>query len=318
MLKFLSSSLKANYRAAYHCSVGFLPMQALSQSSGKALVGLSVPLIYSQSFKTTALCTASETASEIPLSEETKKQTTPKIFQYKICPFCNRVKSYLDFLQIEYDTVEVNPLNKSEIDFPVTTKKVPIAIFDGKVVEDSKNIIALISGTIVNESPRNFNKKDFFPADTEKWTEWSEKELAILLYPNITRSYAESRECFSYASDVKNWSWIQKVFIQYAGAAGMVVANGKIKKKYNIVDERKELQERIDVWLDAIKGKKFLHGDHVTLPDLQVFGVLKSVEGLSTFNEVMAQNKGLKIWYNNVNDTCPSMEKENSRIESKL
>ena len=34
------------------------------------------------------------------------------LFQYKICPFCHRVKAYLDFNGIAYKTVEVNPLTK--------------------------------------------------------------------------------------------------------------------------------------------------------------------------------------------------------------
>lgn len=299
--------------ATYHASV-FLSEACMSKSS-TLLIGLSVPIVYSRSFQSTALCTAAAAAAVTSPSstvvETDSGSGRMKIYQYKICPFCNRVKTYLDFLQIEYDTVEVNPVNKAEITFPVVSKKVPIAIVDRQVVEDSKNIIDLISTSLVDGSSRDFNKTEFF-IDSEKWTEWSEKELAILLYPNITRSFSESKECFDYANDVESWTWIQKFFIQYIGAVGMVFANGKIKKKYNIVDERKELQQRIDVWLHAIKGKKFLHGDNVSLSDLVVFGVLKSISGLSTFNELMSKNQELKEWYGRVDEMTPSFEKGNS------
>ena len=38
-----------------------------------------------------------------------------KLFQYQICPFCNIVKSTLDYTKVPYETIEVNPLTKAEI-----------------------------------------------------------------------------------------------------------------------------------------------------------------------------------------------------------
>ena len=38
-----------------------------------------------------------------------------RLFQYAICPFCNRVKAFLDYVGMDYETVEVNPLTKVEI-----------------------------------------------------------------------------------------------------------------------------------------------------------------------------------------------------------
>lgn len=38
-----------------------------------------------------------------------------QLYQYAICPFCNRVKALLDYARIEYSTIEVNPLTKAEI-----------------------------------------------------------------------------------------------------------------------------------------------------------------------------------------------------------
>ena len=87
----------------------------------------------------------------------------------------------------------------------------------------------------------------------------------------------------------------------------MFFANGKIKKKYGIVDERKELQEVLNVWCDALKGQNFLHGNDISLPDLLVFGVLKSIEGLTTFNVLMQENVVLREWYERVSKLTVSM-----------
>lgn len=52
------------------------------------------------------------------------------LYQYDVCPFCNKVKAMLDFHAIPYDVVEVNPLFKSELAFS-EYKKVPVLVIDG-------------------------------------------------------------------------------------------------------------------------------------------------------------------------------------------
>ena len=37
------------------------------------------------------------------------------LYQYEICPFCNKVKALLDLLAVPYTTVEVNPMSKGEL-----------------------------------------------------------------------------------------------------------------------------------------------------------------------------------------------------------
>jgi microsomal prostaglandin-E synthase 2 len=236
-------------------------------------------------------------------SDESKTKSIDKttVYQYLICPFCNRVKCYLDFCGVKYDTVEVNPLLKSEIKFPgVINKKVPVVVIDGKIIEDSSVIIQTVTQYGNEGSLPNFPSKKFFPDDTEQWNEWSEKKLAVMLYPNITRSWDESWECFSYVKDVNAWSWPMKSLVRVVGTGAMFLANGKIKAKYGIKDERRELLDVINVWSTALNGQKFLHGDEITMPDVLVFGVLNAIDGLTTFRELMKESPQLEKWYKDV------------------
>lgn len=232
----------------------------------------------------------------------------PKLYQYKICPFCNRVKSYLDFLGIEYDTVEVNPLTKSEIAFSKEHKKVPLAIIGDRVIGESGQIIEVITAAVKNSKMSQSDIDTLIPEDTAKWDEWSEKKLAVYLYPNITRSFSESWECFGYSKDIDTWSKPEQLLVRVFGAAAMSLANGKIKSKYGIKDERKELNEILSVWSDAVGEKKYLHGDQISLPDLMVFGVLKSIDGMQTFHDIMQDNTKVKAWYNRVAEQAASRE----------
>lgn len=271
------------------------------RNSYKGAISLSVVGASLLANQSKSLCTAA------PAVEVKATAFKPTVYQYIICPFCSRVKTYLDFCGVEYESVEVDPLTKSEIKkLNTVNKKVPIVIIKGQTVEDSSKIIEVITEMGRNKEIEGFPSEDFFPKDTEEWTVWSEKKLAVYLYPNISRNLEESWECFSYAENVPTWNFFQQKLVRVAGTAAMTAVNGKIKTKYHIVDERKELKETIQVWTDALKGQKFLHGDKVTMPDVMVFGVLKAIKGLRTFNEAMAENAVLKTWYDNVEAAIPA------------
>lgn len=241
----------------------------------------------SQSTNLKALCDGPSVPTETP--------TLPVIYQYQICPFCHRVKAYLDYLKINYESIEVNPLTKSEISFSRDHKKVPIARFDGQVMADS----AIIIRHITDKYGKKLMPESFFK-DSERWLEWSDRKLAIMLYPNITRSFDESWECFGYANNVDQWSSMQKFLVRTTGPAAMFFTNGKIKKKYGIVDERKELKEVLNEWVTALDGKKFINGDEITLADLMVFGTLRAIRNFQTFREIVAVDPVLKTWFDNV------------------
>jgi microsomal prostaglandin-E synthase 2 len=224
---------------------------------------------------------------------EASTQRIPRLYQYQICPYCHRVRAYLDFLKIEYEVIEVNPLSKSELNFSKEYKKVPIMEVRETIVNDSEEILNYITksynvpSTIVTE-------------DAAEWIRWSEKRLAVLLYPNITRSVTECWECFNYANYIYSWDIFSRLMVRTAGPIAMSFANNRIKKKAGIVDERKELKEVLLEWTAALGEKPFLHGNQITLPDLVVYGVLRAIEDFQTFREIMEENSILKNWYQRV------------------
>lgn len=54
-----------------------------------------------------------------------------KLYQYNICPFCCKVKAFMDWRGLEYSAIDVNPLTKAEISFSKDYRKVPIRMFSG-------------------------------------------------------------------------------------------------------------------------------------------------------------------------------------------
>lgn len=57
------------------------------------------------------------------------------LYQYKTCPFCSKVRAFLDYQGLPYEIVEVNPVMRQEIKWS-TYRKVPILMVNEDVVRD--------------------------------------------------------------------------------------------------------------------------------------------------------------------------------------
>ena len=197
-----------------------------------------------------------------------------KLYQYEVCPFCNKVKAFLEFHGIAYEMVEVNPLTKAEIKFS-EYKMVPFAVVDGEQVNGSGDIIeALSAGTEFsveqNEAAR-------------PWCTWVDDHLVHLLPPNIYRTPSEALQSFAYITTNSNFSPWQQFSVRYAGAAIMYMVAKRSKKKYNISEPRKELVEALEHWTNeglVEKGGTFHGGEtQPDIADITVYGVLRSIDG---------------------------------------
>jgi microsomal prostaglandin-E synthase 2 len=222
------------------------------------------------------------------------------MFQYKICPFCNLVKANLDYLGLPYRVVEVNPLTQSEIKFTDEPRKVPIVILNGEITKESAVVVKKLKDILIANGGDRKILNALYPSDTDKWMDWSREQLAVKIYPNITRNFSESWQAFEYANHIDSWTWYERYSNRVAGPIAMFFANGKIKAKHNIKDERAELLGTIHEWTLALGTKKYLHGDEITTPDLCVYGVLRSITGFDTFS-ILMQDDILKQWYDRVN-----------------
>ena len=127
----VSSSSSAS--AAFGTSRRFAAI--LAASCG---VGLSAVVSYRVLFST-AVKARPITDSQIGFESDTKKgvsDLTVTLYQYQNCPFCGKVRAFLDYHGIKYNKVEVSPLWKGEISFS-KYKKVPIVIAGDKQVGHS-------------------------------------------------------------------------------------------------------------------------------------------------------------------------------------
>lgn len=219
-----------------------------------------------------------------------------KLYQFESCPFCSKVRAYCDYNGVNLDKVEVNPVTKAEIDGVAGDyKKVPIANIGGEIVTGSADIIRKIATVL--------DKKDSESDAT--WGEWVDSTLVKTLPPNLYRSPGEALQVAGMVGEKGNFDFVASAVAKYVGGAAMFfVAKGMAKKAgIEAGAEREALYDAVAKWVDALGDKKFLGGESPSMSDLEVFGVLASVEGTDTHSDMMASTK-IGDWYGRMRGAC--------------
>lgn len=87
----------------------------------------------------------------------------------------------------------------------------------------------------------------------------------------------------------------------------------RMPKKYNITgDLRDALYAAADEWVDAIGDREFKGGNDPDLADLAVYGVIRSIVGTPTFNDMM-HNSRIFPWYKRMMDSVGASSRTNAK-----
>lgn len=224
------------------------------------------------------------------------------LYQYQVCPFCCKVRAFLDYNKIPYKIIEVDPVFKGEIKGS-NYKKVPqVLVAQGAVqVNDSTLIISTLA-TLLREQnilPRSANDEN------EKiWRKWVDHKFVHTIPPNIYRTRDEAVAAFEYISDMNQFSYLQKQASKYLGSSVMYIVSKRLKDKYKIDDERAAIYECGNEWTGEVqaRGGEFHGGSKPDLADLAVYGVLTSIEGLQTFED-LCEHTSIGEWYYRMKQT---------------
>ncbi|XP_062550839.1 prostaglandin E synthase 2 [Armigeres subalbatus] len=183
----------------------------------------------------------------------TRKVVNPKddsglelvLFQFQTCPFCCKVRSFLDYSGLSYSVVEVDAVLRQDIKWSAI-KKVPIMLAktrSGKYVQlqDSSMIVSVLSSYLKDKSQDVGDLAKFYPSisfindsgrktsdimnkyflmlqdskqhkandeqdEERKWRSWADDHLVHLISPNVYRTKDEAFETFEWFSDVGEWN----------------------------------------------------------------------------------------------------------------
>jgi microsomal prostaglandin-E synthase 2 len=241
------------------------------------------------------------------------------LYQYEVCPFCNKVRAFLDYHKIPYRTIEVNPLTKAELKWS-DYRKVPVILLDDKEqVNDSTAIISRLAAELslapngeaatrsstakrswwarsrassASSSPRRDEEEE------TKWRRWVDERLVRVITVNIYRNAHESFQTFDYITKHGNFGWAEREAARVFGAGMMWGISKRLRKKYGVEgDVREALYECAAQWVEAVGPERpFLGGSSPNLADLAVFGVMRSVVGTDTFMDLQ-HNTEIGPWW---------------------
>ncbi|XP_063491968.1 prostaglandin E synthase 2 isoform X2 [Symphalangus syndactylus] len=210
---------------------------------------------------------AERSAAQLSLSS--RLQLT--LYQYKTCPFCSKVRAFLDFHALPYQVVEVNPVRRAEIKFS-SYRKVPILVAQegesSQQLNDSSVIISALKTYLVSGQPL---------------------EEIITYYPAMKAVNDQGKEVTEFGN--KYWLMLSEKEAQQ-------VYGGKEARTHRLQDNvREDLYEAADKWVAAVgKDRPFMGGQKPNLADLAVYGVLRVMEGLDAFDDLM-QHTHIQPWY---------------------
>jgi microsomal prostaglandin-E synthase 2 len=250
-----------------------------------------------------------------------------RLYQYQTCPFCNKVRAYLDYHRIPYELVEVNPMNKKEIAF-TGLKGVPVVSVDDVIMHESSSIVAAFdqlfkhyesqqqtssaratavtgqraAGAAAAASAYSSPSSSTADADEERWRQWVDSHLIFLTAPNLYTSLSASLQSMDYIMSNTSLPLSQRLLSKYVGGPMMyLVTEFKLKKKRGITDARAQLFAALRQWdSEAVQGRSFRGGDRPDVSDLAVFGVCRAMMGFPVGDEMMDgsnTSRGFISWY---------------------
>lgn len=178
-------------------------------------------------------------------NENDKSGLQITLFQYQTCPFCCKVRAFLDYHGISYNVVEVDAVRKRDLKWS-TTKKVPTMLVqtnDKRYLQlnDSSVIVSVLASYLQKPGQDIVELASYYPnisyfddrgkktfetmnkyflmcgeGETDsklrehmererKWRNWVDIHLVHMISPNVYRNTREAIETFEWFSETGEW-----------------------------------------------------------------------------------------------------------------
>jgi len=226
--------------------------------------------------------------------------TMPKMHMLHTCPFCWKVRSLAEHLNIDYQKVQVNAMKtKKELKFAGDWGKVPVwTEADGEIVVDSTPIMKHIDST--------YNEGKLWASENEdrrdEWIEWADTKLSKATVPILYGSLPSALKTTTRVSKLETFGFFSKRLYAWAGFPIMwgIIAKTRVKK-----DGRKPKQlwhDLLTEFTNEFGDAPFFGGEKPDMVDLAAFGYMRSISPFPQFSQLEDHENGM-AWYRRVEST---------------
>ncbi|KAF1743154.1 hypothetical protein MXB_5310 [Myxobolus squamalis] len=271
--------------------------------------------------------------SELGLNrEEIARKLNIQLFQFNFCPFCVKVRKYLNLNKIKFNKVEVNMRSKIELNF-TKYRKVPVALINNTQVLDSSLIISVIESHLISGQPigeiltnysinQNHDGENFsidlpykicdpLPVsdalrvyrDRESfWRELINKECYKLLHWNVFYTLCQSIEANKIIMSSVNVAPIYRVLYHLFGGLAMYTISHIRSRFMNFfeirpyVDVRESLHDFCRRWMKDVGSREFHGGSHYNLADIEMYAAIMSLTPYPVYKSVLNNVSGIELW----------------------
>ncbi len=223
--------------------------------------------------------------------------TSVTLYEFSLCPFCNKVRAGLELKGIPFESVEVSPRSKVELP-PLperTPKKVPVLQCGDDTVADST--------TILNYLEEKFPEgASFHPKDAElrkrsdEIEDWVDSQFIEALPTVIYGTWGEAIQAARLVASNSKLSGGQKFMVQLAGAIVMKQISKRILKRNDRDNAHAWVRDNTGQFASWLGDKPFVLGDEPCLADVAMQGAITCVKEFPIFDEIM-HTQNVADWY---------------------
>ena len=222
------------------------------------------------------------------------------LYQFSLCPFCNKVKAALDVCGVPYTRVEVSPRSKEELPpLPENSpKKVPIMTVGKTTVEDSTVILHYIADTFKTGHGYVISDEELKKRSLEI-EDWVDNECIKALPTVIYGTWGEAIQAASVVARESNFSPMQGLGVRFGGSIVMHMISKRLLKKAGRTDGHSWVKECLDQFEEWLGDQPFVVGDQLSMADVAMHGALSCVRDFPVFKQVEARPR-LNAWFQRV------------------
>ncbi|GJD11522.1 Prostaglandin E synthase 2 [Galdieria sulphuraria] len=227
-----------------------------------------------------------------PTGSPRKSFPTLVLFEMESCPYCKKIRVALDYYRIPYSCVQVTAVGKRELR-TTSSKKVPVLVIDGVEYHNSFAALWKIQD-FVDDSLREDQRN--IPAVERKWLYKVDDRLIPLITPNIAHTLSESYQSMKYLLSVDRYSWYERLSVNLLGPFFLYVMGKKSKWSLDIQDERRELLDELNQWMEDVGDHSFLLGERPCLADLCLFAFVKTLQPFDVMTDIKSHTS-IMSWF---------------------
>ncbi len=212
------------------------------------------------------------------------------LYQFTLCPFCNKVRAALDLKGVEYQMVEVSPRTKVELpELPEEApRKVPVLRIGEHVLYDSTDTLMELDHFFPG-APRLLPIDGAMKASAEEIESWVDEEFIRALPTVIYGSWANAARAAKTIGRASKFGFFQGVGVKLGGPAVMRLVAGRILKKAGRTDGRAWVSECLDTFETWLGEADFVCGDEITIADVAMLGGITCVEEFPVYQDILSR-----------------------------